>query len=260
MFGGNVTVAGTIRHNLTVIGGNATLEPTAKVGTGLTSSDVTLTVVGGHLTREPGATVTGRTFRGLGDLHVSALDFGFFSFFGGMARTIFLVVVTLIVVALAPIRLRQARDILAERPLPALGWGFAGFLVGVPVVSIALIITVVGIIVLVPWLLFVVPVIGAAGMATAAFFAGRWILEKLGHDGDRPFAAAALGAVAFSVIQFVPVLGCLTTLLAAVAGTGAVLMVLFNHYNGRRQTRRATRAAGGGAPLGGQTIDPTPAS
>jgi hypothetical protein len=260
VFGADVTVAGTVLRNLTVIGGDATLAPTAVVGNDIKHGDVSLAVVGGHLNREAGAAVTGRTVNGLGDVHFDAVDTGFLSFFGGMARIIFLLFVTMIVVALAPTVLREARDVLAERPLPALGWGFAGFLVGVPVVTIALLITIIGIIILVPWLLFVVPVIGAAGVATAAYFVGRWILEKLGHNGERLFAATALGAVALCVVQFVPFFGCLALLLASVAGTGAVLMVIFKRYGDRRQARKAARAGGIGAPLGGQTIAPTPAS
>ena len=60
--GGKVDVAGTVEHAIIAVGGDVVLEPTAVVGTDLSSGDTALVVVGGHLTRDPGATVTGKRF------------------------------------------------------------------------------------------------------------------------------------------------------------------------------------------------------
>jgi hypothetical protein len=245
VFGADVTVAGTVTDQLIVIDGTVTLARTAVVGSNMASHDMALTVVGGKIIRDPGATVVGRVWHGLGSVRLHRdgfVAFGILGFFGGVVRTIFLVAVAVVLAALMPRRLTAARDVIGRQPLPALGWGAAGLIVGVPVVSIALAITIVGIIVLVPWLFFVVPLTIAAGFAAVAAFTGRWLAAKLGHAHGGLVGETALGALALCLALFVPFVGGVVVCFAGLTGLGAVLMITAGWLRERRATRIARRA------------------
>lgn len=247
VFGGDLTVEGTVNRSVVVIAGNATIRSTANVGAALTGSDHSVTVVFGKLTTESGATIFGQTtdvaggFRstirgGVVDPVVAPWRLG--SIIGWIASTIALVIIALIAIAIAPRQIAFVRNHLSRHPWSSLGWGALGAIVFVPLVSAVLVITVIGIIVAVPWLLIGVPWMFLFGFVSLGAMLGRLVLGAREDDRAHLLGAGVLGVVILNLLRWVPVAGAVILALLFMAGFGATYVSIFEWLRDRRRRHR----------------------
>jgi hypothetical protein len=235
------------------IGGDVVLEPTAVVGTRLASSDTALVIVGGHLTRDAGATVTGKRFdwghTRFGKWHWNfRLLLGPHWFFFGpiswLAQTLMDVVLALIFVALFPRQVGAVKERLRRSPLAAFGWGLLIAVVMVPVASILLVITIVGIFALIPGLVFVLPIILLFGMVGTAALVGETVLGAFNKRPQTLLVSAVVGAAILNLLHLVPIAGVIAIVLLLIAGFGAAWLAIFDWQRGRDGKREVAPAAG----------------
>ena len=254
IFGGKVDIAGTVKHMVIAVGGDVVLEPTAVVGSELAGDDTALVVVGGHLTRDPGATVTGKRLdwghTRFGKWH---WNFGgFFAphwFFSGpaswLAQTLMYVVLALIFVALFPRPVTAVKERLRRSPLAAFGWGLLIAVVMVPVASVLLVITIVGILALIPALVIVLPAILFFGMVGTAALVGETVLGALDKRSQTLLVSAVVGAALLNLLHVVPIAGFIAIALLLVAGFGAAWLAIFDWQSGRGGSKSPTAPAAG---------------
>ena len=211
---GTVTLVGATARNLVVVDGTANLG----AGTTVTGNVSTLN---GTVSRDPAAIVVGRTttfdadLAGLAILMIPlliALSVGF-----GLA----MVVTALLVAALAARQVRRAEAVISQRPGQALVAGIAGT-VGLPVLAVALIVTVVGAPIGFAMLLLALPILALAGWLVAAMWVGDWLVARTSGtpEAGRPYRAAVLGVIVLALAGLIPFVGTLATLF----GVGALLV------------------------------------
>jgi hypothetical protein len=107
----------------------------------------------------------------------------------------------------------------------SIGWG-AALVFGLPVASVLLLITLVGI----PFglgLLFGLALLYSVGYVYGAFVVGRLVIRPSRHGGPRRVAAFLAGWAILRVVGFVPVLGAITWVLAAWYGLGSLLVAVW---------------------------------
>ena len=203
--GGNVTIAGRVRHGVVVVGGDLQLTPTADV-----RGDVVL--VGGQLIREDGSQMVGNVkYVSFGDWtrrnfgwwpSVRFGEFGrWLSLAGTLARVSLLGVLmaVLLLIARAPVA-RVGRAALAE-PLRAFIIGFAAEIFFVPLLvatSIGLAITIIGIpfvAILVPIAIVLLVFAFVLGFTALACRLGEWLEDRLGWQPGNAFVATAIGFI-----------------------------------------------------------------
>ena len=259
--GGDVTVAGTVTETIVTVGGDVTLESTANVGTQVTDQGDSIVLVNGTLTRQPGAEVTGNIQRvdvgNLGDVVSWASDRDAWrpfaaigSFVGWLVMTVVFLLLGLIAAAAMPGQLRSAGRSLHLRPAGALGWGALMFFVIVPLSLLLLIITIVGILVVIP---------AAIALPFAYFFAtlvvGTYVVERLlgAQLKGNLLPATAIAVVATSLVTQIPFLGGLVLLAMMVVGTGSMVLAI-GDWRRRRRALRAAASAGDAAYSGSAAV------
>lgn len=145
---------------------------------------------------------------------------GVADFLGSGARHALLFLFGLLFLGLAPKRLRAISNVLVDRPGRAT---FAGALgaVGLPILCVALIITLVGIPVAAV-VAFLGVIAGLAGLVAASMVIGAAIPWR--RLSGRPVAQLAVGTVVLFLVSQVPWVGGVAWLLALVAGLGAFVL------------------------------------
>jgi len=240
---GSARISGTVAGDVTVMGGDVTLEPTARVGG-------SVHVLGGHLRLEPGALVEG-----------SSVAYPSFSRAGltllegpslGMAATSPVVLaaklglvaawlaITLILFVTTGRSLVAASDEIRREPLLC----FASGLVAV----LALVLTGLLLDALLPSplslpLLSIVVVTGIVaklwGSVAVFHLVGRLVLRALVH-GRRPLLhEALLGVLLLGALKFVPVAGIAIWTAMTLVGVGAALRTRFGRLEGWVDSPRA---------------------
>lgn len=240
---GDVSVSGTVTGSVRTMNGSIILAPTAVVGGDVWAAN-------GRVDLQPGAQVRGRISQG--------------RIFGPSPQTpppppitpppgprpwrwqwngwwpnvmramatwtmISFIILAAIVAAVFPVTVRRIADTLHQVPGEALLAGVALW-VALPLLVVALAISVVGIPVLV-FLPFGVMLIGLAGFAGASQLIGDRLLG--GFEQQHTTALEALvGAVVLGVLVFIPGLGWLALTLALTWGMGAVLLLIFRRGRG----------------------------
>ncbi len=254
-FGGDVQVAGTVTEEVVAFGGRVVLAGTARVGTALAPGEDGVIAFGGDVTQEPGAEVSGnvREIRG-GDLG-SAIGWAvgtgatepfrqFFSFGGWVVTTLVFLVLGLVAAALLPNQIRAVGRQLSARPAASLGWGALTFFVIAPLIIVALVISVVGLLVLIPGIPTLLLAYFFAVVSVGTFIAERFVAGRV-SDRNQLFLAMTIGVVATSIVSVVPVLGGLLILVMMLFGIGASLMA----FGDWRRRRKAAAAVPPGAPV-----------
>lgn len=153
-----------------------------------------------------------------------------------------LVVYLLLAGGLVTLGPRYATETVAdlhEDPIGPFGWGL---LVGiaVPIALVLIALTVVGLLVTIPGLIFVF-LLGVVGNAVSIVWVGDTLT---GADGDASGTAAVAGALSLAIAGAIPILGDFVVGLVMFFGLGAVSRRL---YASRRGSRRGGR---GGRPTG----------
>jgi hypothetical protein len=256
--GGDLIVEGSVANSVVVVGGDLTIRSSARIGFDARDDahhDASVVSVFGSVTVESGATVSGRVVDvagGFSDAVKAAFvdpvvtPWKWSSIVGWIVSTIFLAVAALVVVAIAPRQIAAVRDRARRHLFSSLGWGALGLIIGVPLITILLIITVVGILVVVPWLAIVVPILLLFGFVGLAALLGRLILGEREDRRGQVMFAAVLGVVILCVVRWIPVAGAVVGLFAVLVGLGAVITAIWE-WNRRPRSRDLQAAAQPGA-------------
>ncbi len=257
-FGGNVVINGTVGTSTVAFGGDVTLGPEAVLGGSLTTNDAALVLFGGDLVRAPGAEVNGSIQQFTGPNWGDALGWSArgmlfnpllgLSFFGWVVQTAFFLVLALVAAALMPRQLRGVQSQLARKPWASLGWGALTFFIAVPAILVVLVISVVGLLLVLPYGLFVLLAYFFATTGVAAFLAQR-VLTGFGGK-ENLMLAVAIGVVGTTVVSRIPVAGPMLLAAMMVIGTGAAILGFAEWRRGQReaaaQAAAVAAAAGGG--------------
>ncbi|GAB4243337.1 MAG: hypothetical protein Kow00129_02390 [Thermoleophilia bacterium] len=243
-FGGEVTIAGVVEHSVVSFGGDVRLRPGASVGTRVTEDDVSVVTLGGHLEKADGAGLSGKTIDAadldsdwLTDLEwprVGLIPLTPGPGFGWAAGLALWLVVGLIAVALVPRQLQAVQVRLEAKPVSYLGWGALEALVIFPLATLLVAITIVGLVVALPWALIIVPLLFVFGYLSAAGVIGAKILAKLGDGKEDLLLATVTGLVALRLVDLIPVLGSLALILVWLTGLGATVAAIWSWQRGRR--------------------------
>lgn len=206
VFHGNVTVTGTIQDDLMVFSGKVRIDEGANIGGDVVTNQAPVIA--------SGATVGGEVRRIRGDF-----SFGFLGrFVVWVAYSVSVLLLGLFLVLIAPRGLDAVAVTGRERVGPAIGWGFLLFF-GLPIASIILLVTLVGIplgfaLLLALFLLFTV------GYTSSVWFVGRLIM---GLQRGR-VVSFLIGWLILRGIGLIPVAGGLVWFAAAVFGLGLLLV------------------------------------
>lgn len=268
-FAGNVRINGTVTGDASTFGGNVFLEEDARVGGQLDAAGGNVVVEGeiggdaqlgastitvgqsaiiggdlrydGELDRAEGAQIAGEVRQ---DSSLGADEQ-----FGGplvpnWAGWLYGFLVNLVLGAVVLLVFPRFSTGLAERaasaPLRSGGVGLLAF-VGIPIVSILLFISLVGIpLGLIAILVF--PILLWFGYVYGAFSVGAWLLSLA--DTENKWLALLAGLLLVSLVGFVPILGGLVQFLVLLLGLGALALALRDRYRGRRAARAETGASG----------------
>jgi len=264
-FGGDVTINGAVGGSTVAFGGDVTLGPDAVLGSTLPSSDPSLVLFGGELTRAPGAQVSGQiqTFAGL-DWGAAGrwLARSFLinpmwglSFWGWVVQTVFFLVLALVVAALMPHQLHGLQRHLGGKPWASLGWGALVFFIIGPAILVVLVISVIGLLLVVPYGLFVLLASFFVTTGVAAFLAQKVITGFGGRENL--MLAVTVGVVGTTVISRIPVAGPVLVTTMTVFGAGAAALGVAEWRRRRREEAAAVAAAGVNAAAWGAAPDPT---
>ncbi|MBN1579161.1 MAG: polymer-forming cytoskeletal protein [Anaerolineae bacterium] len=246
VFGGNLDIYGEVDGDVTVWGGNVRIHDGATVRGGVMA-------VGGNLTRDPDADIRGSEVEGfpfemprvpeapalpemprvpsVPDIRVrhSRPWEGFVSNVGNLFRSIFGLVVLVVLGILVVVFIPQHTDTVAETMVKApfhsmISGGVA--LIAVPVVAVVLAITVC----LIPVSALLALVLGIGllfGWIAAGLLFGTRILRALNKKEPNRVTAVAVGLPILSVLSLVPCIGWAISLVLWTWGLGAVAYSFF---------------------------------
>ena len=243
--GGSADVQGSVDGNVVVIGGTATLGPTADV-----SGDVT--VVGGSLNRDPAARIGGRVneigiggLEGLGEMgRWRLLPFGLIATsqmrhgIALVSTTMRLIVVALlacIVVLLGGRHVERIGARAAAEPVKAGAIGLLAELLFFPLLvisTIVLVITIIGIplLVLIPFALIAAVILALVGFTSVAWTIGSAVSTRLGWSTDSAYLVALRGVVVvIAPVLLARVIGLAGPLLFPITGMLLALGLLFEY-------------------------------
>ncbi|WP_435177056.1 bactofilin family protein [Halorussus sp. AFM4] len=260
---GNVRINGTVTGDADAVGGNVVLAADGRVGGELNIGAGSVVVDGevgesafvgadtialgpsavvggdfvydGSLDRAPGARVAGQVRReanpgGSVDFTGPVVPTWVKGVYGFLAN----LVLGVILLAVFPRFSAGVAGRASQTPLRSGGVGLLAF-VGVPVLFVALLLSLVGI----PLALLVVllyPLVLWIGYVYGAFALGAWGLGLA--DADSRWLALALGVFVVSIVGFVPILGGLVQFLVLLVGLGAFVLGVWGGLR-RRRGRRA---------------------
>lgn len=265
VIGGDLVVQGTVANGVVVIGGDVTVRSGASVGHSPNAhpDDAAIVCVFGKVTVEPGAAVSGRTVTVAGG-HSAGIRSAFVdpvvrpwtlaSVVVWILSTIFIAVVAVIVTAVAPRQVAYVSRRVRRHTLSSLGWGLLFLFVGVPLVTVVLLVTVIGIVVAVPWFFVGVPVALLFGYVSVGALIGLAVLARTENAGrGRVMVAAVIGVAILAVLRWVPFAGSLIVFLALVIGFGALFTAIWQWRGERRRQvgQPAGAGSGGAAPPAG---------
>jgi cytoskeletal protein CcmA (bactofilin family) len=233
---GNVRVTGTVTDNVVAVKGRAVVDEGATVGGDVMSSRRPVIA--------PGATVKGdvRTenfanyFRALG-------WFLWFAWWVAVSVSVF--VLGLLFLGLAPRALHAGMTVARSHVGAAIGWGLA-MAIGLPIVSVLLLVTLIGIPLGLIGLLSLALLYGL-GYALSALVLGRRLIKE-----PRGLVLAfSVGLLILRVIDLIPLIGNLVTFAATVFGLGALTVAGWRAARGSPVVRHYEVAPGvTGSPTG----------
>lgn len=252
--GGDVTVHGVVENVIVVVGGDVFVRAGAQVGVGHGRDDQAIVVVFGDVTVDGGAVVNGDIFRGVnspGWLGAASIapdydTWSWGSLAGWVWLLIFLALVAVVAVAIAPRQVALVRERIRHHFFSSLGWGVLLAVIAVPLITVLLIITLVGILLLVPWLGVVVPVVWLFGFVSLGATLGGLILRRNEEERGPLMLAAVLGVVILSVLWWIPVAGGIVVFALGLVGFGAACVSVWDARRSRRERRRAQGSSPGG--------------
>lgn len=236
---GNIDVKGTVYGDVTALAGNIRLHSGS-----LVSGNVT--AIAGVIEREEGAVVNGRiisregitgAYRYSPPYHYN-YDYNYHfhypspwqRFLGWLLSLVGLLALTAAAVAVFPNNLIAMKKGIEAEPLRLLGIGFLGW-IALPVVLLALTLTVIGIPVAI-LLAVCLPILVLIGIIVMALFTGQQLDQALGNSypsfvDNRPIVQGLKGIVLIWIVKAIPLVGWLVWPLAALMGMGTALATRF---------------------------------
>jgi len=257
-FGGDVLVRGTVGQSVVAFGGDVHLAPTASVGGGMSATDKSVVLFGGTLTREAGAQVNGQVQHydnanwsgsipwGASHIVNQPLWWGF-SLIGWLVQTAICLILGLVAAALMPKQMRAVQRHLSLKPAASLGWGALTFFLIVPAILVVLVISIVGLLLVLPYVVVVALFYFFVVTSVGALIALRVLAGT--KQNDNLMLAVTLGVIATTVVARVPVVGGLVEMVMVVFGTGAAVMAF-------AEWRRARKPAPAPAPAAAAAFSP----
>lgn len=177
-------------------------------------------VIGGKITRHEPPVTEAQT-----PAAETSSDSGFFSFFGVIMGIVSSFVIWAIWTAVHPRSFAAVQEELADKPLPALGWGMLA-IIAAPVACLLVLLTIIGIPVSFTAFLMYLVVFMLAD-TVAGCYIGRKISENSRSEVlKKPWVEALLGITLLQIICTVPILGFWVGLAASALCFGAVLLAL----------------------------------
>ncbi len=234
--GSTVTIGGIVGGNVVARGGEVILTETADIKGDLGYTSETPATI------DSGAQIGGyTTFHQITKPQKNWEQTGAYSFIGlaglaGIAAPLIFVLVlvaiflfTLLVIFVAPLKTQDTTQNFITHPWKSLGFGLA-YLVAMPIIGFILLVIpftfMIGAVILIGYLLSVCLL-----PAVLTFFIGSSIFRLLHKQADftkraHLVWAALLGAVIYSLIMFIPLLGGLLIGIGMIFAAGALVMVL----------------------------------
>jgi hypothetical protein len=244
--GGSVRVDGQVTGNAVAIGGSLALGPKADV-------EGDAVIIGGVLSRDPGARIGGKVVDvGAGDFDFGGFRWGGAPFgrlfvpFSGAALGLLAMMSTLARVAvlcvLASLVLLVGREYVERvgaravaEPVKAGVIGLLAQLLFIPLLVITILVLVVKIIgipllVLIPFAMLALAVIGLVGFTAVASYLGRLINRRFDWSGDNPYLTVIIGIVlVVSPVLIARLIGLAGILVFPITGTLAFLGFLLEY-------------------------------
>ena len=227
IFNGPATIEGTIRQDLFVLNGDTEVSGTVNGDVVVFNGDVTVrsgAEIGGDLVTQGTPTVEdGATIRGSRTNVATKFDYDTSGFAGRFAwwlgYTVSVLILGLLLLAFA-VRLDEAVvETIRARLGSSIGWGVALFFL-LPIVSVLLLVTVVGI----PLGLFVLlalALIYTVGYTVATHAVGRLVMRT-----SSKYVAFLVGLVVLRALALIPIVGGLLWVLASVWGLGLLAVAI----------------------------------
>jgi len=248
--GGDVVIHGAVQNVVVVVGGDLVVASDGAVGTARNEDDTVIVSVFGSVDIEQGAKVAGRVVDVAGGgsvpLHAMVVDpvtrpwNDWNSIAGWIGSTVFILLVAVIVAAVAPRQLAFVSERARRHVFSSLGWGALGLIVLLPLATIVLIFTLVGILALLPfWLAVAVALL--FGYAAVGALIGRLVLGR-GEGRGRVMLAAVFGVAVLCIVRWIPFFGSLVVFVALLIGLGATV-------TGLREWRHLKKQGAGAMPL-----------
>ncbi len=225
----------------------------------MSATHKSVVLFGGELTREAGAQVNGQVQRfdnanwsgsipwGAGHIVNQPLWWGF-SLIGWLVQTAICLILGLVAAALMPKQMRAVQRHLSLKPAASLGWGALTFFLIVPAILVVLVISIVGLLLVLPYVVVVALFSFFVVTSVGALIALRVLAGT--KQNDNLMLAVTLGVVATTIVGRVPVVGGLVELVMVVFGTGAAVMAF-------AEWRRARKPALVPAPAAALAPPPT---
>ena len=176
------------------------------------------------------------------------------SFFGWLVQTAFFLVLALVAAALMPRQLRGLQRQLGRKPWASLGWGALAFFVVVPAILVVLVISIIGLLLVLPYGLFVLLAYFFVTTGVGAFLAQR-VLTGFGGK-ENLMLAVVIGVVGTTVVSRIPAIGPVLLMAMMVFGAGAAILGVAEWRRERREAA-AAQAAASAAAAGGVTAATT---
>jgi hypothetical protein len=253
----DATIHGTINDALIVINGNAVV--TGKVDGDVNVVNGTLELRDGatvknvflyrsEMTRSAASTITGDVRERSAIVYSS--EWAAFSFVLWVATTTALILAGLVFAAVGGRQLVKAGDLMVTGT-PGTVLGAIGVLIGLPILAVAIAVTVVGIPFAIGLLLFLLPALFFLGYLVGGTRIGTAVLRALGMrsaaTGDHPYLSVIVGMLLIQIIAYIPVFGGLIAFITALAGGGALAYLAWIGWRG------AKPIAAGTAPVSAPT-------
>ncbi len=266
--GGDVLIHGVVQNVVVVVGGDLVVASDATVGSQAfhTGNDAAIVSVFGDLVVEDGATVMGKVVDvgAGGSIPIEAMvvdpivtpwnDWN--AIVGWIGSTAFILLVALLIAAVAPRQLVFVSERARRHLFSSLGWGALCLIILLPILTVLLIVTLIGILAVLPWWLanVVALLFGYVGVGTLI---GRLILGRSEARG-RVIGAAVLGVAVLCIVRWVPFFGALVVFFALLLGLGATVTSIWEWRRLKRMGRSAVPPGGYGPTDGTWTAPGTP--
>jgi hypothetical protein len=211
VFNGDVEIAGTVEQDVVVFNGNVVVRSGAEIGGDLVTRSTPQV--------EEGATVRGERKSVTTEIDIKTVGFGG-RFLWWVAYSASVLILGLLLLVFAPQLFPSVREAVRSRLGSSIGWGAAFFFL-LPIASVLLLITVVGL-PLGIFLLLALAFIYTLGYTVVTIAVGNMIMRS----SSSRFVVFLVGWVALRLLALIPVIGGLVWFLGCIWGLGLLAVAI----------------------------------